>query len=102
MIVSWKIVLDFRNSNPQPAAASDDQQKKGKLLEITVALTTSVAFYVLLVSHLVLLWALDVLLTTLVDFAMDKGKIRNEILASVRITIRISMIPAEFWNETLL
>lgn len=54
--------------------ASDDKQKRGLSVAMIVSLMTSAPFYVLLISNVNLQWAFDAFMTTLVDFAMDKGK----------------------------
>ena len=43
-------------------------------LDMFVSILTYAPFYVLLISNVALQWAFDAFMTTLVDFAMDKGK----------------------------
>ncbi|XP_003738259.1 monocarboxylate transporter 12 [Galendromus occidentalis] len=53
--------------------AADSTQKRGVSLDMIKSLMTTVPFYVLLISNIALQWAFDAFMTTLVDFAMDKG-----------------------------
>ena len=56
------------------AAAAGDERKNVIFVEIIVSLMISPSFHVLLMSNVALLWAFDAFMTTLVDFAMDRGE----------------------------
>lgn len=53
-------------------------------LDITLSLMSSATFNILLIANVALLWTYDSFMTTIVDFAMDKGELL-EFMQSIMI-----------------